>query len=254
MLISCPKCNSVYNISDTRIPGSGKRFKCAECGEIWRVFPQDVKSVEPESKVNGFAYSAAPKEEIDDINAMFSRLSHDTRNLFSGENKAEDMAAADKLRRFCRNSFSSSMIIAFLLVLSIVLGGFLIYRDRYEIVAHVPEMEKVYARFDIESVYNGRNIIFRDVRIRNIRRNGVDMIEISGRLLNNGNTTVNTLPVKASFTDDDGNTESEIIELLPPQRLTPKSSTLFRIVADMPSSNVSKIMLSLEDITQSKGE
>ena len=164
------------------------------------------------------------------------------------------MAAADKLRRFCRNSFSSSMIIAFLLVLSIVLGGFLIYRDRYEIVAHVPEMEKVYARFDIESVYNGRNIIFRDVRIRNIRRNGVDMIEISGRLLNNGNTTVNTLPVKASFTDDDGNTESEIIELLPPQRLTPKSSTLFRIVADMPSSNVSKIMLSLEDITKNKGE
>lgn len=254
MLISCPKCNSVYNISDTRVPINGRKFKCAECGEIWLVMPQDVRFVEPENKTTDSPYSISSKEEIDDINAMFSRLSHDTKNLFKGEGAVENMTAADRLRHFCRNFFSGYSVIAFLLVLSIILAGLLTYRERYEIVERVPAMERVYARFDIESVYNGRNIIFRDVRIRDIRRNNKDMLEISGRLHNSGNTAVNTLPVKASFIDNNGNVESEIIELLPPQRINPKANTLFRIVADIPSSNVDKVKLSLEDITQDKGE
>ena len=47
MLISCPKCNAVYQIPEGQIPEGGKKFKCAECGEVWTVRPQDVKKTEP---------------------------------------------------------------------------------------------------------------------------------------------------------------------------------------------------------------
>ena len=40
MLISCPKCNAVYQVPENQIPADGKKFKCAECGEIWFVRPQ----------------------------------------------------------------------------------------------------------------------------------------------------------------------------------------------------------------------
>ena len=246
MLISCPKCNSVYNISDTRVPGGGKKFKCAECGQVWRVFPQDVREIEPEDKKS----SEYSQEQNDDMNIMFSRLSHNTKNLFAGESAVENMAAADKLRHFCRNFFSVYMIIAFLLVLSIILAGYLAYCKRYTIVAKIPAMEKVYGRFDVESVYSGRNLIFRNVRIREIGFGDKSELEISGRLHNKGKIMVSTMPIKASFTDENGNTESEIIELIPPQRIAPDSSILFRIVADNPSPNVRKVKLSFEDITK----
>ena len=51
MLISCPKCSSVYNLADSYVPESGKKFKCAECGNIWVVYPRDLKDVIPENKI-----------------------------------------------------------------------------------------------------------------------------------------------------------------------------------------------------------
>lgn len=250
MLISCPKCNSVYNISDTRVPNGGKKFKCAECGEVWKVFPQDVQQIEPESRLSEQPSAAKTKAENDDINVMFSRLSHNTKNLFTGETAVEDMAAADKLRQLFRSFFSSYAVIAFLLVLCIILTAYLAYQKRYEIVAKIPAMEKVYARFNLESVYLGRNMIFRDVRIREIDNADKYAVEISGRLFNNGKISVKTLPVKATFIDKDGNAEGEIIELIPPQRIAPGASTLFRLVADNPSPNISKVELSMDEISQ----
>ena len=241
MLISCPKCNSVYNISETRVPGGGKKFKCAECGQIWKVFPQDIQSIEPESKKNDYDV-----EENNDINVMFSRLSHNTKNLFSGEN-AIDTA---KKQHFYHSFISVYTVVSFLLALAVILAVYLLYQNRYNIVSDIPAMEKVYARFNVESVYSGNNLIFRNVRIREIGYGNKNSVEISGRLHNSGNMTVKTLPVKVSFIDENGNTESEITDLLPPQRLIPGASTLFRIVADNPSAEIRKVKLSLEDINQ----
>lgn len=248
MLISCPKCNSVYNISETRVPSGGKKFKCAECGEVWKVFPSDVKQIEPENKL--LQQSQNNKEENDDINVMFSRLSQNTKNLFAGESAVENMTVAERFQHFCRNFFSTYMVIAFLFVLSIVLAAYLAYSKRYYIVANIPAMEKVYSRFNIESIPYGNNLIFRDVRIREMEFNNKYSVEISGRLLNNSKILVKTLPVKATLIDKNGNPESEIIELLPPQRVAPGTSILFRIVADNPSADIRKVELSMDEISQ----
>lgn len=250
MLISCPNCNSVYNISDTRIPLKGKKFKCAECGEVWEVLPQDVKPVEPEGKTQNNYSADELKNENDDINVMFSRLSHNTKNLFNAENTVKPATAADNVRHFLGSFFTIYTAMAFLLVLCIILTAYLFYGYRYQIVADIPAMEKVYSRFDLESVYNGKDLIFRNVLIKELDYGSKYSVEISGRLYNNGKQAVRTLPVKVSLIDENGEVESEIIELLPTQLLAPKSSTLFRIVADNPSASVNKVRLSMEDITQ----
>jgi len=248
MLISCPKCNSVYNISDTRVPSDGKKFKCAECGEIWRVFPEDVKFMEPEDKTNVISSETDRKTENDDINAIFSRLSKDTKKLFTGDTAVNEKSRIDNVLLFVRNFFNSYTVMAFLLLLSIILAFFLIYNNRYDIVNELPAMKKVYAKFNIESVYNGRDIIFKDVRLREIGYDERYIVEISGRLYNNGNKSVNLVPIKAALLDENGNELSEIFEFLPAHVLNPKTSILFRITADNPPENVRKVKLSMEDI------
>ena len=61
MLISCPKCNAVYQVPENQIPADGKKFKCAECGEIWFVRPQ----AKPKENVVPFApvVSKTPEQQ-----------------------------------------------------------------------------------------------------------------------------------------------------------------------------------------------
>ena len=250
MLISCPKCNSVYNISDTRVPLGGKKFKCAECGNVWMVFPEDVKKIEPEGKNYVVSDAEEKKTENDDINAMFSRLSHDTKNLFAGENATDKMSVPERVRHFCLNFFSVYTIIAFLMAMCVILAIYLAYTNRYDIVSQIPEMEKVYARFNVESVYKGQNILFRDVSLKELDYGDKYAVEIVGRLYNSGKNAVRVLPVKASFINDKNEVESEIIDLLPMQLVSPNASVLFRIVANNPESTIRKVQLSMEDITQ----
>ena len=42
MLISCPKCHSIYEIPDNLIGKTGKRFRCHTCETIWHAMPEDA--------------------------------------------------------------------------------------------------------------------------------------------------------------------------------------------------------------------
>lgn len=42
MLISCPKCHSVYEVPDDLIPKSGQNFRCAACSNVWNVIKSDA--------------------------------------------------------------------------------------------------------------------------------------------------------------------------------------------------------------------
>ena len=48
MLISCPKCHSLYEIPDDLIPKTGQNFRCQACHNIWHALPQDALGYEEE--------------------------------------------------------------------------------------------------------------------------------------------------------------------------------------------------------------
>ena len=48
MLISCPKCHSIYEIPDNLIPKTGQNFRCQACHNIWHALPQDALGYEEE--------------------------------------------------------------------------------------------------------------------------------------------------------------------------------------------------------------
>lgn len=46
MLISCPKCQSVYEIPDDLIGKTGKNFRCQTCANVWHAMPEDALGYE----------------------------------------------------------------------------------------------------------------------------------------------------------------------------------------------------------------
>lgn len=42
MLISCPKCHSIYEIPDDLIPKTGQNFRCQACANVWHAMRQDA--------------------------------------------------------------------------------------------------------------------------------------------------------------------------------------------------------------------
>lgn len=276
MLISCPKCRSVYNISPKRLPENGKKFKCAECGEIWMVYPsaaldeetegpQPVEDTvtdsatetpsETETQTQTDAPAPESQENInEDINIMFNHLSRNTKNLFASGSSIEEMSWKQKIHHFIINNLSLYMLTAVLLIAAVVLGAYVVRDYRYRIVASVPWMENLYNRFKVESMYRGKDIKIEDVNIKEISEKGQPYLEVSGRLHNVGGQIVRLLPVKVSVVNKFGEVEDEIVEILPEHKIEADFSVLFRVLLDYPSDTASKIRISLVDAIQNFNE
>ena len=252
MLISCPKCKSVYNISAVKLPAEGKKFKCAECGNVWLVVPQD-NMIDDKKAVDTYAdqnYEQKDTAQIsdNDINVMFKRFSNSTKELFASEDAVEYMSWHQKIWHYLVNSINPSLIIAVLLPLIIFLGSLIIYINRYAITEHLPNAEKIYANFHLQSVVYGKNIIFKDVVIQNPENQYKDGFEIYGKLYNRGTKASKLLPVKATVYDNNNKIEKEIIENMPDRFLDGQYSSIFRIKTGELSPNADRIILSFETI------
>lgn len=265
MLISCPKCRSVYDISNKKVSENGKKFKCAECGNIWTVYPSDENTSHAENasvaaqtdtvRTDELNQTAAQTTESqtdlnNDLDIMFSRLSQNTKTLFASGNSVDSMSFWQKVRHYAINYISAYTIIAVLMPVCIILGAMLLYLYRYDIAAHIPGMDSVYAHMNYDSLYKGKDLVFKDVNIRNIRENNHSMLEISGRLHNNGKHIVTLLPVKASVIDADDVETDKKIEKLQERQLEPDFSALFRIVMPYPKTTSGKIRLTLDNNNQ----
>ena len=64
MLISCPKCHSIYEIPDDLIPRTGQNFRCQACANVWHAMRQDAigyeESEEEELYIEPIAVSEPP--------------------------------------------------------------------------------------------------------------------------------------------------------------------------------------------------
>ncbi|MCI5634529.1 MAG: zinc-ribbon domain-containing protein [Alphaproteobacteria bacterium] len=250
MLISCPKCNAVYQIPEGKIPEVGKKFKCAECGEVWTVYPKDVKKMAPETTVppaaapapskskKTISTSAAPQlrpqaispqtSSNSDVDAMFNRLSQDTKGLFSGNGSSDT-----KLERYKRKIamfFTPFMINCCLFLLIIAFTFYIGYANRFYIVSKIPQLEHFYNEMGIKSLHEGRGLIFKNIKSRYLRRHDENFVEISGLVYNESDMKSAILPIKAELYSKTGDKLAESVKVLTLDRLEPSFSAVFRIL------------------------
>ena len=251
MLISCPKCNAVYQIPEGQIPEGGKKFKCAECGEVWTVRPQDVKKIAPEPAVAPVVSATVPgpsKEPVSanampqvrpqaispqasadsDVDAMFNRLSQDTKGLFSGNSSSD--TKFERYKRKLIMFFTPFMINSCLFLLIIAFTFYIGYANRYYIVSKIPQLEHFYSEMGIKSLYTGRGLVFRDIKSRYLMRQGKNFVEVSGLVYNESDMKSTVLPIKAELYNKSGEKLAESVKTLTLDRIEPSFSAVFRIL------------------------
>ena len=279
MLISCPKCNAVYQVAAESIAPEGKRFKCAECDNVWTVYPEDAQNLDPEMpevphiktqirsnitppqvevKKEVVKEKPLPKEEPkpiperstnpdDDLKEMFHRLQRDTKGLFNDAPKdQEDKYSA--LKRKAQLIFSPMMINCSIALFIILATLFIGYKNRYEIVGYIPVLEDFYDKLDMESIYAGRDIIFQDVEVKHTERKGQHFIEIYGQIYNKSNLKSQILPIKATMRNMQGEIAAETTKVLTMRTLEPKFSSIFLIVLENKTADAKQITLTFDPI------
>ncbi len=249
MLISCPKCKSVYDIDDSRVFPEGKKFKCAECEHIWIVYPEDaIKEEKPESDIKPQlilpdSSSDSKQKEVDE---MYNRLSQDTLGLFlaSESNDASDGKAkfARKMQVIFSPVVAWGCVISLFVTFTMLVG----YYNRYDIVGFFPRLSGFYKNIHLDTSYKGTDLIFQNVMVNENEKKGVKTVEITGSLYNDGDKISQVVPLRAIMTDNKGNVLFNEIVNVPTKRLEPKTSALFRVVMPNNTKIDKKIKLNLE--------
>ena len=271
MLISCPKCHAVYQVSAESISPEGKRFKCAECGDVWTAYPEDAQNMEPEilhapqtdtdssmpsentasvvqrPSVSEPTQRIAPTYNDTDANLteMFHRLQQDTKGLFN-DSPASQTDKYVALKRKMQLIFSPLMInctIALFIILSTLFIG---YRNRYEIVGYMPVLEDFYDKLGLESIYAGRDVVFQDVEVKHTERRGQHFIEIYGQIYNKGKRKSQVLPIRAVMRNMQGEIAAEETKILTMRTLEPKFSSIFLLVLENKTADAKKITLTFD--------
>lgn len=91
MLISCPKCHSIYDIPDDLIGKTGKKFRCPVCAHIWHAMREDA-----------LGYEANGKDEIPYIEAI--NVKDAASRNFPADKKSYSVALDTKSGRKTKSS------------------------------------------------------------------------------------------------------------------------------------------------------
>jgi predicted Zn finger-like uncharacterized protein len=200
MLLACPHCATIYDVSRSIIGANGRSLRCARCETVWfatqsqelllgpRSAPQpgaadmqaplDQPRAEPEQnpevsakEVSPVAASGFPASTVTEAGA--ASLSAQVEDIESAARRREQ-EAADRARRL-RQQLGSPAIIA---VLSLILA--FLFAWRVPIVQVAPQMASFYAAIGMP--VNLRHLEFRNLNTYNETHDGLSTLVIEGTI------------------------------------------------------------------------
>ncbi len=246
MLISCPKCSSVYTIKAEDVPENGKKFKCAECGEIWLVEQKDLFEEKAEQKTaKPQLISSNSISDDENIQRMFDMLGRDSKGLF--DTPADTLTKNQKINKAIRHiAVNHSMLVIYgiLMIAILMMTAVILYFNRYDVVNIIPRMQHFYDRFELENIYYGRDLKFSDTQTTYITKDGKHYIEIYGTIKNVGKYKAIVPPIKAVVTDISGFPLLEIIKDPIISSVDADFSSLFRILIENTRNDAAILKLS----------
>ena len=172
MIISCPQCKTKYNVDTAVIPLSGKKMRCAKCGEIWRVYPKDWEDFEHHLKI---------EQEIQN------------EQIENKEPKKRKKAS------FIISLLKITLVLVFLLTLVYA------YAFRYQIVQRFPETEIVYEKIGINTKVLGEGLVFEDIVWNEYEDNDVRKMDFSGIISNKTDKLIQIPLLHIELLDNKGN-------------------------------------------------
>lgn len=235
MLIKCPKCQTVYELDDTLVTPSGLKMRCNTCGEIFKAYPEDAVPDENDKE-----------EKKQSILKMFERVSATTDALFDSNDSNQTSTTPAKVRVIHLTHYKNSINYLLLLLLLLIMGG-LLYVARYDVVRFVPNAEKIYNKFGIESIYRGTNLQITNIKTEELIINNVSKIKISGVINNLTLYEMFVLPVKIVVYNEQGDKLLDTTHYLPQERTRPNYKLPFEVFITNPTPEKKNIQITFAD-------
>lgn len=234
MLIKCPKCQVTYELSDDLVPSNGLKMRCNSCGEVFKAYPEDAIK-EPMSE----------KEKKLNILKMFERFSQTTDEFFNPETPEPPIVPA-KVRIVHLTHYKNTVNYLLILLLFLILL-ILLYLMRFDVVRYVPKLEGLYQKFGIESIYDGSNLQFMNIKTEEFVDQNISKIKITGVIDNPSSYQMKVLPVRVLIYDEDGNKLLEATHSLPQARTFPNYKLPFEIIVVNPTPKQKNIHITFAD-------
>lgn len=196
MIITCPHCQTKYQVTYEAIGSAGRKVQCAHCQRAWQQPPVDEDEASPEQKQ---AFEAMAEDGLDDAMSAEERVVADeVAQRLELERQAEAVNAAkadaamarNRQRAFARRQTAmaaelplarlrrSLRIVGFVLLGAII---FTAYFGRVQVVERFPAMAGVY-----EAVGLGVNVVgldFSNVSSLRTLRDGKEVLIVSAQIV-----------------------------------------------------------------------
>lgn len=264
MIITCPNCQSRYEVAAQALGERGRKVECAACHANWKALPQSDDAAPPGDRIfsaeEELALDDAFEREAASVDAQTPARPPQRPAVTTSIDTGEDQTAAapeetNRLARQRKALEKRQMVLkrnlpqarlrrAWRMVLAVVLmtliGGGIYLRE--PIVRAIPDMAGVYSAIGL-----GVNIIgleFSEVNTLRAMRDGVEVLQITANLLNVAGHQVAVPPVIVGLRDADGNLLFEWSVVPQVQVLQPRDWTEFSTQLTSPPAGAADLNLS----------
>ena len=239
MIITCPNCQTRYQVTQQAIGSAGRKVQCAHCQQSWKAIAEEEVLAKPQAKPKPEEKTSASKPDNPDDKLFDADTEAELDQAFEREQKAaspeqdtaseqenaglddEDFSTKNDLDPALQNKRHKAMLrrqmdlakkfplnrvrrtarLVGALLLSVIIVGGVYFRT--EIVRVIPDLAGVYS-----SIGLGVNIVgleFTEVQTLRALKDGTDVMMVSARIRNVGGGQVPVPGVVVSILDESGN-------------------------------------------------
>lgn len=274
MIITCPNCQTRYQVAQNAIGSAGRKVQCANCQQSWQAIPEPdtpppppkprlVEPTEAPSQKSAPQVDASEEQALDEeFEAQAEALGSPPEELASaeefeaiGENSELDTGLNEKRNRAMRarqKRFARKLpmgrvrrfarFASFTLLALIIVGGLFL---RTEIVRFFPDMAGVY-----EAVGLGVNVVgleFDNIETLRAQQDGQDVTLITGRIRNVSGGQVRVPAIIVSICDSNGEVVYSWSVAAPAQLMNPGESVEFETQLNSAPNEAEMIELTFAD-------
>lgn len=204
MIITCPSCDTRYNVDAAGFEPSGRKVRCAKCGEHWHQEPESAQAKEDAGKLESAGEEAGSgnADTGDDVPPpppLDPDFGKPARKSQSADDEEDEPAPARSRPRHqmpikARGS-RTLQVAGWVALIAFVAGSALgAAAFRSEIIRFWPATQTLYAAFndpvDID------DMAFQNVSYEYQFENGLPVLSIRGEVINEGEARIPLRPVQ----------------------------------------------------------
>lgn len=218
MIITCPHCQTRYQVTYEAIGSAGRQVQCAHCRRAWQQQPLDADDQLPEPVFDALAEDGLDEALIDEERRVADELERRLEEKRLEDRQRQAAAIVDPaLLRNRQKAFSrrrsameaelplarlrrSMRVAGALLLVGVLVTA---YIGRVQVVERFPEMAGVYAALGL-----GVNVVgldFSNVSSMRTQRDGREVLVVSAQIVGLQREPVPVPPVVVTLLDAQGN-------------------------------------------------